>query len=156
MSTESNFSFTTKSPTGDLLTVRGDSYQEFVTNLMAANAIPSIFQLLNALTNATEVEAAAIGTVVQTLGGQVEQTPTYDATVAAPSHVPAAVAPQFAPVPPAAAPAAAPAAQGGKMCQHGTMVYRTGTNANTGKAWAGHFCPAPKGDPSQCKPVFGK
>lgn len=44
-------------------------------------------------------------------------------------------------------------APGGKFCQHGAMVNRNGTT--NGRGWSGWFCPLPKGDPNQCKPVFG-
>lgn len=44
----------------------------------------------------------------------------------------------------------------GEYCQHGAMVFRSGVNAQSGKAWQGHFCPQPKGSPDQCKPKFGK
>lgn len=40
----------------------------------------------------------------------------------------------------------------GRLCQHGSMVYRTGTNARG--TWAGWFCPTPKGSPDQCAPKF--
>lgn len=64
--------------------------------------------------------------------------------------------PAPAPAAPAAeaAPAAAPVGQV-KTCAHGVRTRRTGTNAKTGKAWVGHFCPQPKGAPDQCDPVFG-
>lgn len=48
---------------------------------------------------------------------------------------------------------AATAPGGAKHCDHGEMVFRSGVSA-AGKPWSGHFCPAPKGDPNQCKPVF--
>jgi hypothetical protein len=37
-------------------------------------------------------------------------------------------------------------------CKHGLMTYRTGTSAKG--PWQGWMCPAPKGTPDQCKPVF--
>lgn len=43
-----------------------------------------------------------------------------------------------------------------KYCQHGEMVFRSGVNQQSGKAWQGHFCPQPKGSPDQCKPEFGR
>jgi hypothetical protein len=47
----------------------------------------------------------------------------------------------------------APAQQGsGHFCEHGERKYVTG-NGRTG-AWAGYFCPLPKGSPGQCKPEF--
>lgn len=46
-------------------------------------------------------------------------------------------------------PAADPSAP---VCNHGVMVYKTGTSAKG--PWKAWFCPAPKGDPSQCKAKF--
>lgn len=40
----------------------------------------------------------------------------------------------------------------GHTCPHGERKYVTG-NGRTG-AWAGYFCPLPKGDANQCKPEF--
>lgn len=39
------------------------------------------------------------------------------------------------------------------VCNHGTMIQRSGTK--NGRAWTGYFCPTPKGTPDQCKPNFG-
>lgn len=44
-------------------------------------------------------------------------------------------------------------AEGPAECKHGVMTFRSGVNAQ-GKAWKGYMCPAPKGTPDQCKPVF--
>jgi hypothetical protein len=46
----------------------------------------------------------------------------------------------------------APASNGGPSCPHGARTTRNGTNSRG--AWTGHFCPLPKGDPNQCKPIF--
>lgn len=40
------------------------------------------------------------------------------------------------------------------QCPHGTKVYRKGESSRG--PWQGWFCPAPKGDPSQCKADFFK
>lgn len=40
----------------------------------------------------------------------------------------------------------------GIQCAHGTRTTRTGNSAKG--PWTGHFCPLPKGDPNQCKPIF--
>lgn len=47
------------------------------------------------------------------------------------------------------APASDPSAP---VCNHGAMQYKTGTSAKG--PWKAWFCPAPKGDPSQCKAKF--
>jgi hypothetical protein len=38
-------------------------------------------------------------------------------------------------------------------CEHGERVKRNGVSAKG--PWTGHFCPLQKGDPNQCKPIFG-
>lgn len=68
-----------------------------------------------------------------------------------------AVAPEPAPVATAQPPVPAPATpsgagQGGYTCQHGNRIHRTGTSAKGD--WSAWFCPAPKGDPSACKPIW--
>lgn len=39
-----------------------------------------------------------------------------------------------------------------KVCKHGNMTFKSGTGAKG--PWKGWFCPAPKGTPDQCQPVF--
>jgi len=56
-----------------------------------------------------------------------------------------------------ATPVAAPApsqfdAPGVKMCKHGQMVFKTGTNARG--QWQGYLCAAPKGAPDKCDAIF--
>lgn len=46
------------------------------------------------------------------------------------------------------------AASVGELCQHGSMVHRAGNNARG--PWSGWFCPAQKGDPTQCAPKFDR
>lgn len=38
-------------------------------------------------------------------------------------------------------------------CIHGPMTRRT-SKPGADKAWAGYFCPQPKGAPDQCKPIW--
>lgn len=40
-----------------------------------------------------------------------------------------------------------------KTCQHGQRNLVKGISAKG--PWVGHFCPLEKGDPAQCKPIFG-
>jgi hypothetical protein len=61
-------------------------------------------------------------------------------------------APQWATAAPAAAPSGPPPPQCSHIGTHGPMVYREGNGAKG--AWKAWFCPAPKGDPGQCKPQF--
>ena len=39
-----------------------------------------------------------------------------------------------------------------KQCKHGAMQFRSGTGAKG--AWQAWMCPAKKGDPTQCEPVW--
>ena len=48
---------------------------------------------------------------------------------------------------------AASEAPGSKACKHGAMNYKEGVNA-AGKAWRAYMCPAPKGAPDQCEPIW--
>ena len=50
---------------------------------------------------------------------------------------------------PVAAPVEAP---GAKMCKHGQMAFKTGTNARG--QWQGYLCAAPKGAPDKCDAIF--
>jgi hypothetical protein len=50
---------------------------------------------------------------------------------------------------PVAAPVEAP---GVKMCKHGQMAFKTGTNARG--QWQGYLCAAPKGAPDKCDAIF--
>ena len=133
MSAESNFSFTTK-VNGDLLTVRGDTLDEFHGNLASvvanSQAIITDIGLLQAAGHATSAVVAAA------------PTPPPAAAPAAPGWgAPAAPA-----APPAFAAAAVPA------CQHGPRTPRRGQSAKG--PWAAWFCPTPKGTPGQCDAIW--
>lgn len=43
-------------------------------------------------------------------------------------------------------------ASAGELCQHGPMVFRSGTSAKG--EWSGWFCPTAKDAPDKCKPKF--
>lgn len=51
---------------------------------------------------------------------------------------------------PVAAPATAP--DGGKLCKHGAMSFKTGTSAKG--AWQGWMCAAPKGALDKCETIW--
>lgn len=138
---EANFSFTTKVGQ-DLLTVRGNTIDEFTVNLVGAAMVPAIGHLLSVLdgTESTLSEAAAVNTVATGLGGVVATDP----------FAPVAPAPTFNPSAPVAP--APTASVGDRTCQHGTMVKRVGNGARG--EWRAWFCPTPKDTPGQCKPVF--
>jgi hypothetical protein len=54
---------------------------------------------------------------------------------------------------PVAAPFVLPAdSPGAKMCKHGQMAFKTGTNARG--QWQGYLCAAPKGAPDKCDAIF--
>jgi hypothetical protein len=54
---------------------------------------------------------------------------------------------------PVAAPVqAAPAADGGKMCKHGAMSFKSGTS--TKGPWQGWMCASPKGAPDKCETIW--
>ena len=140
MSTESNFSFTTKIDGADLLTVRGDTYDEFLANAITLANVPGVLRLVNVLSG--EVAAApaapvnaAIAAVATGLGGSVVGDPFGGS---------------FEPV----APPAAVAGPGDRTCSHGVMVKRTGESEKG--PWRAFFCPTPKGTPDQCKAIFVK
>ena len=44
-------------------------------------------------------------------------------------------------------------AQDLKTCAHGVREFKQGTNAKTGKAWAGWFCPE-KNKSAQCAVIW--
>lgn len=136
---EAPFSYTVKLGNGNLFTVRGGEFSEFVANLGFAALVPGINDLIDAL------EGKAVQNVAQAFEGTVQSAP-----VSQPVN-------SFAPVAPAGFAAAAPApaaAAGSRTCQHGGMIQRTGHGAKG--EWRAFFCPTPKGTPDQCQPVFAK
>lgn len=142
MSSESNFSFTTK-VNGDLFTVRGDTYDQFLANLTSASSVPGIMVLVNALEGqAPDDMAAAVNTVQAAFPGAtvVGADPFGGWNSAAPA----------APV----VPPAPPVGVGDKTCKHGLMIKRTGNGAKG--EWRAYFCPTPKDTPDQCSAEFAK
>ena len=133
MSSESNFSFTTKVG-GDLFTVRGDSFDEFVKHLVGAGAVPTISNLLAVLDGAAPAPSheAAVSAIGAALGGSTIDDPFGGS---------------FNPVTPPAG-----ASAGDRTCSHGVMVKRTGVGQKG--EWRAWFCPTPKDTPGQCKPQF--
>lgn len=134
MSTESNFSFTTKL-NNDLFTIRGDDFNTFTQHLLEVASLPAVQNLLNVLNNLTPAEQAVAT--------------AFDATVVTPP-IPNVVPQQsFAPVPPAATPAPAVSAP---ACHHGNKVAKKGVGAKG--EWKAWMCPAPKGTADQCSPAW--
>lgn len=134
MSSESNFSFTTKINGNDLFTVRGDTYDAFLANLVNAGSVAGVKVLLNALDGKEpEITMEQAISNVTAVFGQPANT-------------------SFEPVAPAGY-APAPAAAD-KSCSHGVMIKRTGNGAKG--EWRAFFCPTPKDTPGQCTPIFAK
>lgn len=134
MSSESNFSYTTKVGS-DLLTVRGDTYDQFFANAVSLATVPTIAHLVSVLDGSagTVTEQAAVAMVSNAFAAApVNDDPFGDS---------------FAAVAPPAA-----AAAGDRTCTHGVMVKRTGMGQKG--EWRAWFCPTPKDTPGQCKPAF--
>jgi hypothetical protein len=141
MSTESNYSFTTK-VNGDLFTLRGDDFASFIGRLGESSNVPAVQHLLDVLSGTVTItEQQAVANVTAAFNGTVTGAP--------------AVAPVAPPVPPAIPPAAPPASNASApVCNHGAMIGRKGNGAKG--EWRGFFCPTPKGTPDQCSPKFAQ
>lgn len=132
MSSESNFSYTTKVG-NDLLTVRGDTYDEFFAHAVSLATVPALNALVSVLSGEVPpaAEHAAVATVAAAFGATVDDP----------------FGGSFAPVAPPAG-----ASAGDRTCTHGVMVKRTGQGQKG--EWRAWFCPTPKDTPGQCKPQF--
>lgn len=139
MSGESNYSFTAKTPAGNLLTFRGDSIEEFTAHLLTG-ADPSLPGLLES------VEA--------NLGNR-------PGAPVAPPAAPASAPAPAQPAPPSSGwgqPATAPqqAIQDAPHCPHGVRVFKSGVSKTNGRPWQAWMCPAPKNTPGACQPEWVK
>lgn len=139
MSSESNFSYTTKVG-NDLLTVRGDTFDDFFKNAISLATVPTIAHLVSVLDGSADTQpadpvAAAVNVVAAGLGA-VPVAPPVDPFGSS-----------FAPVAPPVG-----ASAGDRTCSHGVMIKRTGQGAKG--EWRAWFCPTPKGTADQCKPQF--
>ena len=153
MSSESNFSFTTKVD-GDLFTVRGDTFAEFLSHVNEASGSFAMSNLLNVLNQEARVTTEqAVAVVTQAFPATQVISDSHNAPVAPPVQT-FAPAPAFAPVPPpqAAAPAAPP--QGVKTCAHGPMKLQpAGISKKTGNPYNAFWaCQWPERS-EQCKAV---
>jgi putative intracellular protease/amidase len=138
--TEKNYVVNVKTAKGTIVTARGDSAEELISNinaLVAEGAADAIATLEQVLTGAQPVPPSnsAVNTVVASLGGTVVQEGSF-----------APVPPPVQAVPPGSLVA------GTRSCSHGTMVTRKGSGAKG--EWKGYFCPTPKGTPDQCTPEW--
>lgn len=109
---EAPFSYTEKTPAGNLFTIRGDDYQKFFENLTAVANDPDLVATLTAVHSALGHSAAGSVDQGNPRGGSVEQQGTPNQ----------------------------PSTSGGGSCQHGERVLKSG-NKN-GRDWSGWFCPA--------------
>jgi hypothetical protein len=132
--TEAKYSFTTKF-NGDLLTVRGDTPQEFTLNLAGLlDAKPGVLLSdLQALTQTGAALAVGPSDPWATQGNQ---------SVGAP--------PAWGQQAPVAPPQVQPDLPTGFNCVHGQRTYRTGNGKNG--AWTAYFCPS-NDKANQCKPM---
>ena len=139
--TEATYSFTTK-VNGDLLTIRGNTKDEFALNLANLHDDLAVIEMINTLqqkfkpTSVAEIQAAFNGTVIP---DPLSSKPTPPAPVRpagfnpAPTNAPTGVVP---------------------MCEHGPMRFiKGGMSKTTGKGYPAFYsCSMPKGQ-SQCKSV---
>lgn len=125
MSSESNYSFTTKLG-NDLFTVRADTFDELVVNLSNVSNVSGVKHLVDVLTGAAPQPIAT------------EQVAVANVTAAFPAAVVTS------------APATPAAAIGGRTCIHGPMTPKQGTGKD-GKIWRGYFCSAAKDAVDKCK-----
>ena len=142
---EKNYVVNVKTTKGTIVTARGDTADELITNinaLIANGAHQSIGDLESLLTGTPQVSPSlsAVDTVVNALGGTVVSEDEWGVPQTG-----------FAPVPPPVV-AAAPSLAGGRVCGHGPMVARKGNGAKG--EWKGYFCPTPKDTPGQCAPQW--
>ena len=114
---------------GTLINIYADTIKELETQI-------TDISMIAALIKSTEAELH-IGSAVAA--------PTASAVAAITQSFPSAT-------PVAVTPTGQDAATAVKMCKHGQMVFKTGTNARG--QWQGYLCAAPKGAPDKCDAIF--
>lgn len=130
---EAPFSYTAKIH-GELFTVRGDDAESFLNNLAwAATNIGQIVEATN-LISATSITNEVMHRV------PIQATATGVAAASNAWAQPAA---------PAAPPAFTQASVPAPTCNHGPRTAKSGVGPKG--PWRAWFCPAPKGDPTQCE-----
>jgi hypothetical protein len=119
---------------GELRTIQGDTYEEFVEERDKALAgIQGDVEFVNL------VRAASNAAPLVTGGDTIAPAPVAAPAPSASWDAPAAIPTTFG-------------AAATQMCDHGPMTARTGVGAKG--PWRGWFCPTPKGTPGQCKAQF--
>ena len=115
-----------KTPSGDLINVRGNSAEELSVNLESigdyATQIASVGKLIAGAHALSPLSTPSFTSAV-------EQAPSSSAGWAPPAS-----------------------ATSGPTCPHGARIHKSGVAKATGKPYAMWVCPLPQG-PEQCKPV---
>jgi hypothetical protein len=137
---ESNYVVNVKTKANTIVTVRGNSAEEFSQNIgeLIQHGVNDHIAALEELFLGTG--NAAVATVIAAVNGNVVSD-----------------APHFLPVPPPASAAPVAPVGGGtaeRSCIHGQMTKREG-NGQWGP-YKAFYCPTPKGTPDQCKPSYVK
>lgn len=139
--TEATYSFTTKIG-NDLLTVRGDTIEEFAMNLASLHDHVEVIELITTIQS--KLKPVSVADIQKAFNGTVIPDP-----LAAKPTPPAPVRPAgFSPAPTNAPTGVAP------MCEHGPMRFvKGGISKTTGKGYPAFYsCSMPKGQ-TQCKSV---
>lgn len=92
------------------------------------------------------VDLSMVAALIKSTAGELSGGSTAAATAV--QNIQAA----FNATPVAVTPTGQDAATAVKMCKHGQMVFKTGTNARG--QWQGYLCAAPKGAPDKCDAIF--
>lgn len=138
---EASYSFTTKI-NNDLLTVRGNTIDEFAMNLAALHDHQGAIELITSLQD--KFKPVSVADIQKAFNGTVIPDP-----LAAKPTPPAPVRPAgFSPAPTNAPTGVVP------MCEHGPMRFvKGGISKTTGKGYPAFYsCSMPKGQ-TQCKSV---
>jgi len=134
---EKNVTVTVKTKRGSLVTLRGDTPEEFVNKVSEAYNLGFGLAVESFEDFVLSTTPDAVQTVIETLGGEVIQPPA------------------FAPVaPPVVAQAATAVGTAVRQCAHGVMTKREGTGPYG--PYKAYMCPTAKGTPDQCKAVYLK
>ena len=144
---EAPFSFTTKID-GDLFTIRGNDFFDFLANLKVVETVPAVAYLVAVINGGSP--AIARTAAAHTAAVAVIQQAIPEATV-----VEEYVQPAFAPVPPPQPTVAQPQAVAqGVSCTHGPMkLMPAGVSKKTGKPYNSFYaCQWPNRD-EQCRTV---
>lgn len=121
-----------KLPDGTIVVLGGEDFDKFVSNTIA------VYE------GSAEHADALLQKVRDAFAGTVDMTGAASTNLADAFQQAAPVQQQR--------PSAGPAPASGRTCLHGPMTFRTGTSAKG--PWSAYFCPAQKGDPTQCQPQF--